>query len=487
MKVTVAVLDKHGDNAVSGMLDLLRSFDFGQVSHFGLVLPQKSFSEKPLGILNRQGLDSSTLIGYVSSKPTASSGYDFLQLDDAGLIFEGKVYKPVPKAALTEKVAKEPLHCEASLQTLIEQADGDYHFLMVKNGWIAAGRDPIGVQPLYYGENRDIAAFATNRKALWQLGIDKPVSFPPGNMGFADKNGFKFKTVKAFTYAEPKVVSMDEAAKTVQTLLEQAVKTRLAGLNKVAIAFSGGLDSSIIAYMASKLGVKVELIHVSLENQPETEAAWEASDKLGLPMQVHLFKESDVETTLPQVVDLIEEADPVKASIGVPFYWTAQKTVEEGYNVLLAGQGADELFGGYQRYVNECCAEGSEKARQTMFNDVLRIHESNLERDEKICINFDVELRLPFAAFDLVEYALGLPVDLKFESKVDSLRKLVLRRVALNLGLSASIVDKPKKAVQYSTGINDAVKRIAKRREQSVNEYIAELFAKSYEHYFQQT
>ena len=42
-------------------------------------------------------------------------------------------------------------------------------------------------------------------------------------------------------------------------------------------------------------------------------------------MQVHLFKESDVETILPQVVDLIEEADPVKASIGVPFYWTAEK------------------------------------------------------------------------------------------------------------------------------------------------------------------
>ena len=94
---------------------------------------------------------------------------------------------------------------------------------------------------------------------------------------------------------------------------------------------------------------------------------------------------------------------------------------------------------------------------------------------------------MPFAAFDLVEYALGLPVDLKFESKADSLRKLVLRRVALNLGLPASIVDKPKKAVQYSTGINEAVKKIAKKREQSVNEYIAELFAKSYEHYFQQT
>jgi len=178
---------------------------------------------------------------------------------------------------------------------------------------------------------------------------------------------------------------------------------------------------------------------------------------------------------------LIEEADPVKASIGIPFYWTAQKTSEAGYKVLLAGQGADELFGGYQRYVNEYCKEGKEKVSRTMFNDILKIHETNLERDKKICINFDVELRLPFAALDLIDYALALPVELKFEHSVDSLRKLVLRKVAFSLGLPESVVNKPKKAMQYSTGINDAVKRIAKKQNTTVNEYIYELFNKSYE------
>ncbi len=127
----------------------------------------------------------------------------------------------------------------------------------------------------------------------------------------------------------------------------------------------------------------------------------------------------------------IEEPDPIKASIGVPFYWVAEKAAEAGFKVLLAGQGADELFGGYQRYVSECCKDGREAVRKTMFNDVIRIHESNLERDLKITSFHDVELRVPFGSYDLAEFALSLPVELKIENKADTLRKLVLRKAGV--------------------------------------------------------
>ena len=146
---------------------------------------------------------------------------------------------------------------------------------------------------------------------------------------------------------------------------------------------------------------------------------------------------------------------------------------------MLAGQGADELFGGYQRYVNEYCKEGSQVVRKTMFNDVVRIHESNLERDLKITSFHDVELRLPFASFELAEFALSLPIECKMEQRPDTLRKLVLRKVALNVGMPGSVVDKPKKAVQYSTGINDSIKRVAKKHQKTVNEYITELLQES--------
>ena len=417
MKVTVAVLDKHGDNVVDRVLEVLNAFSSRQPCHFGLVSSRKSVFEKSPGVLRRQGLDSSTLVGYVSLRPTSVSGYEFLQLDDAALVFEGRVYSPIMKTAIMEQVAKEPLHCEALLQKLISDADGDYSFLMVKDGWIGAGRDPVGVQPLYYGENQTVAVVATNRKALWKLGIENPVSFPPGNIAFVNRDGFQFKPVKTLTFAQPTAITLDEAAKRLQVLLEESIRRRTHDVKEVAVAFSGGLDSSIVAYLASKLGVKVNLLQVSMENQAETEEAIEASNQLNLPLQVHLFKDSDVEKILPAVVALIEEPDPVKASVGLPFYWAAEKASEAGFHVMLAGQGADELFGGYQRYVNEYCREGSEAVRKTMFNDVVRIHESNLERDLKITGFHDVELRLPFASFELAEFALSLRAILSATSK----------------------------------------------------------------------
>jgi asparagine synthase (glutamine-hydrolysing) len=277
-------------------------------------------------------------------------------------------------------------------------------------------------------------------------------------------------------YEEPEPITMQAATETLEKLLEQSVRKRVAGEKEVAVAFSGGLDSSVVASLAQKCGATVNLIHVSLKNRPETEEAIKASDTLKLPLQVHLFKETDVEKVISKVVELIEEPDPVKASIGVPFYWTAEKAAAAGFRVLLAGQGSDELFGGYQRYVNDYLAHGAENARRVMFEDIVRIHKSNIERDVKICRFHDVELRLPFASYQIAEFALSLPLELKIEKKPDSLRKLVLRKVAKDIGLPKSIVEKPKKAVQYATGVSDVLKKLGKKQNKTVKDYVNTLF-----------
>jgi asparagine synthase (glutamine-hydrolysing) len=476
MKTMVALLDKKGGNVTPKIIEVLEKVNAGQVSCFGVATPKAFVLQEKLGKLDKN-LSSQVGVGFSWSKTHAESKPELVQHENAVIVFEGRTYSPTSKTSIEEFLAKKPQsNFDAVAEMFLKGTEGDFSLVMAKAAEIVAARDPVGVQPLYFGENDAVAALASNRKALWKLGIGEPQSFPPGHVAVVSQEGFKFKSVKTLAYAKPKMTTMEEAAKNVQKLLEHSVQKRTQGLKEVAVAFSGGLDSSVVAFLAKKCGVNVQLVHVSLENQPETEDAWKAAEELQLPLTVHLFKEADIEKVIPKVVELIEEPDPLKASIGVPFYWTAEKTAEAGFKVLLAGQGADELFGGYQRYVSEYLAEGDEKVRRTMFHDVVNIHESNIERDEKICIFHDVELRLPFASPQIAEFALSLPTELKFERKADSLRKLVLRKAAENMGLSKAIAEKPKKAVQYSTGISSALKKLAKKQNLTVAEYINRIF-----------
>ena len=399
-------------------------------------------------------------------------------MEDGKFLFDGRVYSPDPSVSGTQvfvEKLQEASRIKAS-EAFLKEVDGDFTFIVAEPKRIIAGRDPIGVVPFYYGENSNIAALASNRRALWKLGIDETKSFPPGHLASVSREGFKFKPVRTLVNSPPKMITMREASQTLLKLLEQSIGKRVWCTKEIAVAFSGGLDSSVVAFLASRRSVNAHLIHVSLENRSETEDAKKAAEELKLPLHLYLFREDDVERVVAKVVELIEEPDPVKASIGVPFYWTAEKAARAGFKVILAGQGADELFGGYQRYVNEYLVEGKEKVRKTMFKDVARLHESNIERDEKICGFHDVELRLPFASYELAKFAVTLPLELKIERKADSLRKLVLREVAEKIGLPSFITTKPKKAVQYSTGINGALRRLAKKENATVTEYISKLF-----------
>jgi asparagine synthase (glutamine-hydrolysing) len=104
------------------------------------------------------------------------------------------------------------------------------------------------------------------------------------------------------------------------------------------------------------------------------------------------------------------------------------------------------------------------------------MYKSNLERDMKICNFHGVEMRLPFATYEVARFAVDLPIELKIQPTETTLRKLVLRNLARNLGLPQRIVERPKKAVQYSTGVSQSLKKAARRKNQTLNEYVQEKF-----------
>jgi asparagine synthase (glutamine-hydrolysing) len=291
-----------------------------------------------------------------------------------------------------------------------------------------------------------------------------------------NKRGFSFKQVKALRRPPRETVDMETAARALQLLLLEATRKRVSDLEGVAVAFSGGVDSSVIAVLAKSVGLNVQLISVGLEDQPEVEFAEEAAEALELPLHLQTYPVNELGETLAKVLWLIEEPHTVKASIAVPFFWTAETASKLDCPILLAGQGADELFGGYQKYLTEYDTSGAEAVDDAMFYDVENSYNANFQRDNQVCSFHGVELRLPYVDRDVVEFSLRLPLRLKIASAEDMLRKRVLRRVAHNLEIPSFIADKPKKAVQYTTGVTKALQQLAKEKELTLREYVKKTF-----------
>jgi asparagine synthase (glutamine-hydrolysing) len=100
----------------------------------------------------------------------------------------------------------------------------------------------------------------------------------------------------------------------------------------------------------------------------------------------------------------------------------------------------------------------------------------NYERDHMICVDAGLELRLPFSDLPLIKWGLSIPPRLKFSGGPGSPRKLVLRSLARRIGLPEEISMRPKKAIQYSTGVNNALRKIARREGKSLWEYLSDRF-----------
>ena len=414
------------------------------------------------------GLKSPIAIGHNLSRILLEDNPQPVQSGTVKLVFEGRLCQPQGEPSVEialRTFGSKPLE---GAELILKGLEGAYTFAAVIGDGLIVGRDPLGLAPLYYGEGRGFYAAASERKALWAVGVREVKSFPPGHVAYFSASGCILKPVRVVTEPEKRSVSMEDAVKTLGRLLREAVRRRAYGLRRVALAFSGGLDSSILAAFLKDTGVEVQLVTVGFGGEVEIRCAREAADALGLPLHVRLLTESDVERLLPRVLWLVEEPSHLAVSVGIPFYYVAEAASELGLRVLFAGQGSDELFGGYSKYLDVYKSLGVRGVWEALYQDVKGSYERNFERDEKVCSFHHVELRLPFADWSLTTFALSLPVDLKICSPQDPLRKRVLRRLAEEVGLPPEVYGRRKKAIQYATGVDKALRRLAKKRKMTI-------------------
>ena len=362
-----------------------------------------------------------------------------------------------------------------AVKASLPQLDGVYAFAIVRENEIVVARDPVGVKPLYLGEDDEFVAFASERKALWKIGIKNVQPLLPGNVTLLTERGYFISP--ALTLVKPKVedFDMETAAVRLKEALYKSFEARIKNIRRPGIAFSGGLDSSLAAKIVSDLGGKATLYTAGLEGSPDVKAAEEVCSNLGYELHTRILTAKDVETYIPKVIYAIEEADVMKVATGLPLYAAAELAHSDGMKVMIAGQGSDELFGGYARYLNVLRQGGYQQLHENLWNDLVAIYRVNLQRDDAVAMANSVELRVPYLDVTVIKTAMGMPPSFKIGGPEDILKKRILRRVAKMVDLPAKIVDRPKKAIQYGSGVDKVIKTLAKKSEKSVENYLDDI------------
>ncbi|HEY3423129.1 MAG TPA: asparagine synthetase B [Methanocellaceae archaeon] len=326
--------------------------------------------------------------------------------------------------------------------------DGEYAFAYYDGSKLMLARDPVGIKPLFYGKNHEGLGFASEKKALMHIGIEDIHALNPGCI-YVD--GKEQKAISLPPYRGD-ITDPGEAADQLDKALREAVRLRVH--ENAAVAFSGGVDCALVGAMSG-----LPLCTVGLEGSYDVKAAKKAASLMGAEHLVYEFSEKDVVEVLPDVIYSVESADPMKVSIALPIYILAREARKSGYKVLLSGQGADELFGGYSRYAE---AGGSSKLGEMLQSDLEQIAGNNLERDDAAAMAHGVEMRVPYLDLAVIGISQRIDTSLKvyFDGK-DYIRKYILRFLSEKY-LPDEIASAPKKAIQYGTGVQKTLEKLAK-------------------------
>ncbi|MDD4477044.1 MAG: asparagine synthase (glutamine-hydrolyzing) [Patescibacteria group bacterium] len=285
-----------------------------------------------------------------------------------------------------------------------------------KIGKLILARDRIGKKPLYWGLFNSTLIFGSELKAILEHPITKKeIDFNSFNQYLTFeyvptphsilKSIYKLEPATSLVFQGGKIkkekfwkldfnekpVSFNEALSTVDSLLNQAVKSRLMADVPIGIFLSGGLDSSTIAYYAQKnSSKKIKTFSVGFEEKSFDESAYAKiiSNFLGTEHHCSLFTSKEILDTIPYIISLLDE--PLADVSLLPTFFLSHYA-KRYVTVALGGDGGDELFAGYPTFQAENVVEIYKKLphylRKKIIEKIINllpIRDSNFSFDFKL-------------------------------------------------------------------------------------------------------
>jgi asparagine synthase (glutamine-hydrolysing) len=308
------------------------------------------------------------------------------------------------------------------------ELDGDWAFVLVDGDKYMAARDPIGVKPLYYGKDDEgNVYFSSELKAIADQ-CSWFEAFPPGYYYTGETGLVKYYNPK---YLDSAQCTDEVDYNKLREFLIEATRKRLMSDVPLGVLLSGGLDSSLISSITSRLlrGSHQELhsFSVGLSSEvPDMKAARRVANFIGTTHHDVLFSVEEGIAALEKIIWHLESYDVTTIRASTPMYFLSRYITQHGFKVVLSGEGADEIFGGYLYFHN---APSDLDFTMETIRRVGLLSTADCLRADKSTMAFGLEVRVPF----LDRYFLDVAMNIRGEEKrpnksIGKMEKYILRK-----------------------------------------------------------
>ncbi|WP_281629146.1 asparagine synthase B [Vibrio sp. St2] len=303
---------------------------------------------------------------------------------------------------------------------LLEELNGIFAFVLYdeEKDTYLVGRDHIGIIPLYQGYDEHGNYYvASEMKAL--VPVCKTVSeFPPGcyyGSGDAEPKRYYIRDWNEYAAVQGNSTSKEELTEA----LEAAVKRQLMTDVPYGVLLSGGLDSSITSAVAKRFAAmriedddkseawwpQLHSFAVGLEGAPDLKAAREVADKIGTVHHEMTYTIQEGLDAIRDVIYHIETYDVTTIRASTPMFLMGRKIKAMGIKMVLSGEGADEIFGGYLYFHK---APNAKEFHEETVRKLLALNMFDCARANKSLAAWGVEGRVPFLDKEFIDVAMRL-------------------------------------------------------------------------------